>query len=83
MQNKKPDWIKNPTKKQVLIVFFTWVTGIILLTLSMTNLFTENPLKGKYAILYLLIITATITMISVCINYFKNKRSLKNISTLS
>ena len=67
-------WINNPTKKQMIIVLVLALTGLLFLTLSMTNFFTENIFQGKYLVLYFLVIGAVLTTYKVCRNYFRNKK---------
>ena len=75
MKNNKPQWIKNPTKKQVLIVFFAWIGAIFLLTLSMTNFLVESPFKLQNMVLLFLILMSGFTTITVLKNYNKNKKA--------
>lgn len=72
MKSNKSDWVKNPTKKQVVFTIFIWLTGLSLITLSVTNFFTESPLQKKYLGSGLLLLMATFTLFRVCRNYFKN-----------
>jgi uncharacterized PurR-regulated membrane protein YhhQ (DUF165 family) len=49
MKNNKSDfWVKNPTKKHVVIASLIWLVGLILILVSTTNYFTENPVQRKY-----------------------------------
>ena len=66
------NWINNPTKKQMTLVVLLGLTGFILLLLSMTNFFTETPFRGKYLMLYFLLIGASLTVYKVCRNYNRN-----------
>ena len=68
------NWINNPTKKQLKITVLLGLTGFILLLTSMTNFFTETPFKGKYFILYFLLIGSALTVYRVCRGYSKNKK---------
>ncbi len=75
MNNKKSQWTKNPTKKQVVLVFFAWIGAIVLLTLSMTNFFVESPFKRQNMVLLFLILMCGFTTITVIKNYYKNKKA--------
>ena len=66
------NWINNPTKKQLFLVIIVGLIGFIFLLLAMTNFFTETPFQGKYFMLYILQIGATLTVYKVCRSYFKN-----------
>ena len=72
---KKRNLINNPTKKNLIIFTIIWALGIILLILSMSNLLTENIFKGKYVMIYFLIIASTLPVFKMYNNYFKNKKS--------
>ena len=71
MEKPKISWMKNPTKKQVLLVFFTWFVSIFLITIVMTDFFGKNFLQKGYFTIYLLIIIATAIVIRVVRNYWK------------
>jgi hypothetical protein len=68
----QPDWVKNPTKKQVIAITLLWFAGLILSLLPMTNFFTESPLHKKYLVFGLFILMATYTIFCVYRNYIKN-----------
>ncbi len=73
MENVKHNWVKNPTSKQTLITFSAWLIGAAMIIISVTNLFTESLFNPRCAILYLVLLASTATMISVSANYFKNR----------
>ena len=73
MNFKKKNWINNPSRKQMILFSLVYFTGIVLLVLSMTNIFTESIIQRKYIIIYFLIIGSTIAAIKVHYNYWKLK----------
>jgi uncharacterized membrane-anchored protein len=73
MKYIKSDWVKNPTKKQVVMASLIWLIGLILLLLPMTDFFSESPLKRKFLGVALLLVMATFTLFCVYLNYFRNR----------
>jgi hypothetical protein len=47
MEKNRPHWMVNPTKKQVVLIGIVWFAGILLTTISVTNVFVENPFQRK------------------------------------
>ena len=74
--HKKKTWVDNPTKKQTVAMFCFWLSGIVLLILSMTDFFNERPFKRTSIASWLLIFSATVTTLPVIRNYFKNKKTI-------
>jgi len=66
------NWVKNPTKKTLLIVFGFWLLSSLGLLLSMTNFLSENPFQGRYFMLWLLIAGASTASFMVYRNYRAN-----------
>ena len=73
MKDSKRNFIKNPSKKNLVTFTILWLLGIVLLTLSITNLFTESFFQGKYVMIYLLMIGSTIATIKLYRNYWRNR----------
>jgi len=71
MKKSKSNWLKVPTKKQLYLFTIAWFLSIILLVLSMTNLFSESIFQGKYLLIYFLIIWSTLTVYKLHSNYWK------------
>ena len=74
---KKANWIKNPSKKNLILFTILWVLGITLLILSMSNFLTENIIQKRYVTLYFLIIVSSLTVFKLHINFWKNHNSRK------
>lgn len=73
METIKRNFIKNPSKKDLILFTSLWLLGIILLTLSTTDLFTESFFQKKHVIIYFLMIGSTVTIGKLYFNYWKNK----------
>ena len=73
MRTEKKNWIKNPSKKQIVLISTLWIVGIFLLTISMTDFFSESIFQKKYVMVYFLIIGATLTTFTSHFNYWKSK----------
>jgi len=72
MRRQNSDWVRNPTKKQLILTILSWLVGIILITISTTNIFTESAFQKKYLGFGLLLFMATVTLFFVCKNYINN-----------
>ncbi len=73
MKIDEKNGITNPSKKQVVGFTVVWLIGLILLVLSMTDLFREALFQKKYTILYLLIFGSTVALIKVHAKYWKSR----------
>ncbi len=81
MGKSKAAWLKNPSKKQVLRIFITWFVSIFLITIAMTNFFSQKFFQNGYITIYFLIIIATGIVIRVYSNYRKmHSPRLKNFN---
>lgn len=69
------NFIKNPSRKNLILFTSLWLFEIILFILSVTNLFTESFFQKEYLVIYLLIISSTILIINIYTNYRKNENS--------
>jgi hypothetical protein len=75
MKSKRPDWIINPTKKNILWYTGLWIVGTFLIVLATTNFFTETPFIKKNTIMLLLIILPAVSVFQMLRNYFLNKKN--------
>ena len=73
MIDKKESFLTNPTKKHLLLFGLLWLIGNGLLTLSITDLFTESFFQKNYMMMYFFMIGSTIAIGKLYINYWKNK----------
>ncbi|MCW3169407.1 hypothetical protein OMO38_12840 [Chryseobacterium sp. 09-1422] len=71
--NNKRNWLENPTKTQFLISLTVYIISLIIMVATMTDFF-QKPFDLKVNIVLLFLnIFATITMLKVIRNYYKNK----------
>ncbi len=73
MKTKKNNWVKNPSRPQMILCTLVYFVSVVLLVLSMTDLFTENIFQGKYLLLYFVIIGATLATLKLHSNYWNLK----------
>jgi hypothetical protein len=73
MKDKNESFLTNPTKKHSILFGLLWFISIILLTLSITDLFTESFFQKKYVMMYFLMIGSTVATGKLYFNYWKNK----------
>ena len=73
MKTEKNNWIKNPTKRQIVLFTTLWLVGMFLLIISMTDLFNESIFQKKYLIVYFLIFGATSATFILHFNYWKSR----------
>ena len=73
METTKRNYIKNPSKKNLTLFTLLWLLGIVLLTLSTTDLFSESFFQKKYFMIYFLMIGSTLAIVKVHTNYRKKK----------
>ena len=73
MTDKKESFLTNPTKKHLVIFGLLWFVSISLLTLSITDLFTESFFQKNYTMMYFLMFGSTVVTGKLYFNYWKNK----------
>ncbi|PCI08479.1 MAG: hypothetical protein COB73_06870 [Flavobacteriaceae bacterium] len=78
METIKRNFIKNPSKKNLILFTLLWFLGITLLILSTTDLFIENFLQKRYIMIYFLMIGSTIATVKLYMNYWRNKNLSSN-----
>jgi hypothetical protein len=74
METIKRNIVYNQSKKNLILFTFIWILSITLLTLSITDLFTESFFQKRYSMIYILMIGSTIATRKIHINYWKNKK---------
>jgi len=72
MKTTKTNWINHPSKKQLILLTTIWILGVVLLVISMTNLFKESIFQVKYVLIYFLLIGSTVAIVRLYRNYYKN-----------
>ena len=73
MKDKQENFLTTPTKKHLIIFGLLWFISISLLTLSITDLFTEIFFQKNYVMMYFLMIGSTVATGKLYFNYWKNK----------
>jgi len=69
------NWLRNPSKKQVILVSVIWFVGFACNLLAYTNFFTELPTDNKYIIVHVLQLSATLITAVALFNYFRNRKA--------
>lgn len=69
------NWINHPTRKNLFTILTVWIIGNILITIAITDLFTERFFNKKYILIYSLMLISTGTTLKVIINYFNTRRT--------
>jgi len=75
MKREKTNWMKNPSRKQLILFTALWILANTLLILSMTDLLTESVFQGKYIMIYLLMIGSSLATFNLYRNFLKRKTS--------
>jgi hypothetical protein len=71
---KKANWTQNPTRKNVtLYIIFTSIASLLIL-LSITDFFTENPFQRRNTIMFMLLTSSIWACINIIRNYTKNNK---------
>jgi predicted neutral ceramidase superfamily lipid hydrolase len=66
---------KKVSKIQLTVIIIVCIIGNAMLILSMTNFLTESFFKGKYLLLYVLILGSIFTAYKVTVNYLNASQS--------
>lgn len=69
------NWINHPTRKNLFTILTVLIIGNILITIAITDLFTERFFNKKYILIYSLMLISTGTTLKVIINYFNTRRT--------
>jgi|GEM_PF-2077988 len=67
------NWIRRPTKTQLILSIVTWFAGVACLLLSLSNFCTETVIRGKFLMAGFMVLSATVWVIVICRNYVKNR----------
>jgi len=65
---------KIATKKGVLVFTVLWFLGTALLTIAVTNLFTESPFQRKYTFIGFMMLINTIFLIRLWILHLSGNK---------
>lgn len=69
MMNNRVNWFKSPSIKQLVIFIMLWLTGNLLLVLSITDLFTASFIQKSSLMLYFLMAASTVSIVKLYMNY--------------
>ena len=66
-----PEWLQRPTKTSLMISLFIWAAGIVAALFNRTS----NPAEKEGNFLIdLMVIAATLTMMSICFSYIRSRK---------
>jgi hypothetical protein len=71
--NKKANWVQNPTRKNVILYTIVASIGSLLMLLSITDFFSENPFQKKNITMFMLLMPSIWGWINIVRNYKMNK----------
>lgn len=73
MEKMKGNWFTNPTGRQLFILTVVLGISVLLLILSLSDLFAENFFKKTSVLTYAMIFIATLVVVNLHLNYWKNR----------
>ncbi len=71
----KKNILQNPTKTNLIVFTLLWMVSVILITLSVTDLFTESVFQKRYIPVFIIGLASSIMVAKLYYNYFKNKKN--------
>jgi hypothetical protein len=71
--NKKANWRQNPTRKNVILYTIVLSISSLLMLLSITDFFSENPFQKKNITMFMLLMPGIWGWINIVSNYNRNK----------
>ena len=77
MSGSDSNWLKHPTKKQMIITIAVWIVGLALSISSATDFYTKSIFVSRNIFTLFLCVFATIVMLKVVRNY-KNGGTISN-----
>lgn len=63
----------HPSGKLLIISTLVWAISSFLLVLATTDLFRESFFQSKYLMIYLIMLSSTVTVVKLYHDYFKKK----------
>jgi uncharacterized protein YacL len=72
MFRRLDQFIKRPTKKQLILFTIFWLIIALILILVMTDLFTKSPFQRKYFGVFLILIFSFMPVLNLWLQYKKN-----------
>lgn len=71
----KKNILQNPTKTNLIVFTLLWMVSVILITLSVTDLFTESVFQKRYIPIFIIVLASSRMVAKLYYNYFKNKKN--------
>ena len=70
--NKK-NILQNPTKTNLIVFTLLWMVSVVLIILSVTDLFTQTVFQKRYIPVFIIVLASSRVIAKLYFNYFKNK----------
>ncbi|MEL0642835.1 hypothetical protein V6251_00480 [Olleya sp. Ti.3.14] len=71
----KKNILQNPTKTNLIVFTLLWMVSVILITLSVTDLFTKSVFQKRYIPIFIIVLASSRMVAKLYYNYFKNKKN--------
>lgn len=69
----KKNILQNPTKTNLIVFTLLWMVSVVLIILSVTDLFTQTVFQKKYIPVFIIVLASSRVIAKLYFNYFKNK----------
>jgi hypothetical protein len=79
MNISKTNWTNNPSSRQVIFMTIGWAITLILIVLTLTDIFTEPLSLKKNSALCFLFIFSTWGVVRIYKNYYKHKKDVTHL----
>ncbi|MCY1636501.1 hypothetical protein [Marinifilum sp. D737] len=74
MKMRNDNFFYNPSLKQVILIVGIWIFSMVLLTMVITDLFTEIIWRKEHLIFYILMLSSTFSVAKFYDNYRKRNQ---------
>lgn len=74
MKMRNDNFFYNPSLKQVILIVGIWIFSMVLLTMVITDLFTEIIWRKEHFIFYILMLSSTFSVAKFYGNYRKRNQ---------
>ena len=69
----KKNILQNPTKANLIVFTLLWMVSVVLIILSVTDLFTQTVFQKRYIPVFIIVLASSRVIAKLYFNYFKNK----------
>ena len=69
----KKNILQNPTKTNLIVFTLLWMVSVVLIILSVTDLFTQTVFQKRYIPVFIIVLASSRVIAKLYFNYFKNK----------